>query len=85
MNNSVTDPTAHKVLVTCPPMLGMIDSFQGLFAQHGLTVTAPKVVQTLSVEELIELVPSMTAGSSATTPPPAPCSRPARPGGSRPP
>ena len=49
--------TTPKILVTCPPMLGMIDSFQGLFAQHGLTVTAPKVVQTLSVEELIELVP----------------------------
>ncbi|MBK1618569.1 phosphoglycerate dehydrogenase [Lamprobacter modestohalophilus] len=46
-----------NILVTCPPMLGMIDSFQDLFAQHGLTVTAPKVVQTLSVEELIELVP----------------------------
>lgn len=34
-----------KILVTCPPMFGMIDSFQGLFPQHGLTVTAPKVVQ----------------------------------------
>jgi D-3-phosphoglycerate dehydrogenase / 2-oxoglutarate reductase len=49
--------TTPKILVTCPPMLGMIDSFQGLFAQHGLSVTVPKVVQTLSVEELIELVP----------------------------
>ena len=46
-----------KVLVTCPPMLGMIDHFQPLFEHHGMEVTAPKVVQTLSVEELIEIVP----------------------------
>ncbi|TVS18355.1 MAG: phosphoglycerate dehydrogenase [Planctomycetaceae bacterium] len=46
-----------KVLVTCPPMLGMIDHFQPLFEQHGMEVTAPKVVQTMSVEELIEIVP----------------------------
>lgn len=46
-----------KVLVTCPPMLGMIDHFQPLFEQHGMEVTAPTVVQTLSVEELIEIVP----------------------------
>lgn len=46
-----------KVLVTCPPMLGMIDHFLPLFEQHGMEVTAPKVVQTMSVEELVELVP----------------------------
>lgn len=46
-----------KVLVTCPPMLGMIDSFRSIFEQHGVEVTAPKVVQTLSVEELKVLVP----------------------------
>jgi D-3-phosphoglycerate dehydrogenase len=46
-----------KVLVTCPPMLGMIDSFRPLFEKHGIEVTAAKVVQTLSVEELKELVP----------------------------
>ena len=46
-----------KVLVTCPPMLGMIDSFRPIFAQHGVEVTAAKVVQTLSVEELKVLVP----------------------------
>jgi len=38
-------------------MLGMIDSFQPLFDQHGWDVTAAKVIQTLSVDELIELVP----------------------------
>lgn len=38
-------------------MLRMIDSFRPLFAQHGATITTPDVVQTLSVEELKQLVP----------------------------
>ena len=46
-----------KILVTCPPMLRMIDSFRPLFAQHGDEITTPNVVQTLSVEELKTLVP----------------------------
>lgn len=46
-----------KVLVTCPPMLGMIDSFRPLFGRHGAELTAPRVVQILSVEELKALVP----------------------------
>ncbi len=46
-----------KILVTCPPMLRMIDSFRPLFAQHGAEITTPNVVQTLSVEELKTLVP----------------------------
>lgn len=46
-----------KILVTCPPMLRMIDSFRPLFAQHGAEITTPDVVQTLSVEQLKELVP----------------------------
>jgi len=46
-----------KILVTCPPMLRMIDSFRPLFAQYGAELTTPNVVQTLSVEELKQLVP----------------------------
>ena len=46
-----------KILVTCPPMLRMIDSFRPLFAQHGAEITTPDVVQTLSVDELKQLVP----------------------------
>lgn len=46
-----------KVLVTCPPMLGMIGSFEPLFAEQGIAVTAPNVVQTLSISELVDLVP----------------------------
>lgn len=38
-------------------MLGMIDSFRSIFVQHGVEVTTPNVVQTLSVEALKELVP----------------------------
>lgn len=46
-----------RILVTCPPMLGMIDSFAPIFEKYGVEVTAPKVVQTLSVAELKDLVP----------------------------
>lgn len=46
-----------KILVTCPPMLGMIESFGPIFSKFGVEVTAPKVVQTLSVEELKRIIP----------------------------
>ncbi len=46
-----------KILVTCPPMLGMIDTFRSTFERHGVQLTAPKVVQILTVEELKEIVP----------------------------
>lgn len=46
-----------KVLVTCPPMLGMIEEFRPLFEQRGVELTPAKVVQTLSEDELCELLP----------------------------
>ena len=46
-----------KILVTCPPMLGMIESFRHLFAERGIELSAPNVVQTMSVDELKEIVP----------------------------
>lgn len=46
-----------KVLVTCPPMLNMMEQFHHLFRDAGLCVHCPDVVQTLSEAELIELVP----------------------------
>lgn len=49
--------TPHKVLVTCPPMLGMIDDFRPIFEKFGMEITTPAVVQTLSEAELIELAP----------------------------
>jgi len=48
---------ALRVLVTCPPMLGMIETFRPLIEAKGMELSAPNVVQTLSVGELIELVP----------------------------
>ncbi len=45
-----------KVLVTCPPMLGMIDEFRPLFKKYGIELTTPDIVQTLSEETLKELV-----------------------------
>lgn len=46
-----------KVLVTCPPMLGMIEAFIPLAAVKGLELVPAKVTQTLSEEELITLLP----------------------------
>ena len=46
-----------QVLVTCPPMLGMIDTFRPLFAGKNVGLTTPNVVQTLSQDELKKLVP----------------------------
>ncbi len=47
-----------SVLVTCPPMLGLIDEFGEDFAAAGLDFTAARVTQVLSEDELIELVPN---------------------------
>lgn len=46
-----------KVLITCPPMLSMIDSFRHLFDARGIELTVPEVVQTLTEEELMKLLP----------------------------
>ena len=48
-----------KVLVTCPPMIGLIDKFKPLFSEKGINVDCPNVVQTLSVDELKSLVQSI--------------------------
>jgi len=46
-----------KIVVTCPPMLGMIDNFRSIFEKHDIEITTPEVIQTLTVEELKKLVP----------------------------
>ena len=46
-----------KVLVTCPPMLVMIDSFRHLFEEYDIELTTPNLVQTMSVDKLKEIVP----------------------------
>lgn len=50
-----------KVLITCPPMLRQLDEFRPLFAEKNLEVIAPNVVQVMTEEELIELVPTVDA------------------------
>ena len=47
-----------KILVTCPPMLGMRDQFLPKLETMGVEVHCADVVQTLTVDELIELVPN---------------------------
>lgn len=50
-----------KVLVTCPPMLRRIEEFRPLFTAKGIELVTPNVVQTLTEEELLVLVPQMDA------------------------
>lgn len=46
-----------RILVTCPPMLGMIDEFIGPAREQGFELVPARVTQVLSEEELIALVP----------------------------
>ncbi|MEK7991444.1 MAG: phosphoglycerate dehydrogenase [Thiotrichaceae bacterium] len=46
-----------KVLVTCPPMLGLIDEFIPIAAKKNIELVPAKVTQTLSEAELIKLLP----------------------------
>ena len=46
-----------RVLITCPPMLGKIDDLRYLFDQKQVDIFCPVMVQTLSEEELVRLVP----------------------------
>ena len=50
-----------KVLVTCPPMLKAIDEFRHRFEKQGLELVTPDIVQTLSEQELIGILPDMDA------------------------
>ena len=46
-----------KALFTCPSMLGMINQFRPACRTLGVDLTDTKVVQTLTLDELKELVP----------------------------
>jgi len=46
-----------RILVTCPPMLGLIDEFIPGAREQGFDLVPAKVTQTLSEAELIELLP----------------------------
>ncbi|WP_203561472.1 phosphoglycerate dehydrogenase [Ideonella livida] len=47
-----------KILVTCPPMLGMIQEFMPLAAAQGFELVPAQVTQTLSQDELCALLPA---------------------------
>lgn len=46
-----------KILVTCPPMLGLIDEFIPAAAERGFELVPAKVTQTLCEDKLVELLP----------------------------
>lgn len=46
-----------KILVTCPPMLGMREQFLPIVDEYGVEAVCADVVQTLSEEELIRILP----------------------------
>lgn len=52
---------ALKLLVTCPPMLRRIDEYCNLFAEKGIELITPNVVQVLTEEELINIIPQADA------------------------
>src|SRR5256885_975123 len=45
------------VLITCPPTLKAMDHYRARFTEQAVEVVTPNVVQTLSEEELIALLP----------------------------
>jgi D-3-phosphoglycerate dehydrogenase len=47
----------HKVLITCPPMLKQINEFKETFKNLKFDVTAPEIIQTMSENELIKILP----------------------------
>lgn len=53
----MTDTAPFRVLVTCPPMLGMLQSFKEIARSLGLELIPADVNQTLSEDELVSLLP----------------------------
>ena len=49
----------NKVLVTCPPMLGCIDSFIGYAREQNIELLPAEVTQTMSEEELVRRLPGV--------------------------
>lgn len=47
-----------KILVTCPPMLGMKEQFIPLLEQYGCEVHCPEFTQVMAEEELIKILPN---------------------------
>ena len=51
----------RRVLVTAPPMLGAIATFEPMLVDRGFEVVAPKIVQTMSEDELVAIIPEFDA------------------------
>lgn len=51
--------SSMKVLVTCPPMLGLIEEFIPAFEAKGLECVPAKVTQVMTEDELKAIVPQM--------------------------
>lgn len=51
----------HKVLVTCPPMLGMLEEFTDYANQLGLELIPAQTTQVLAESELIDQLPNYDA------------------------
>lgn len=47
-----------RVLITCPPMIKRIDEFRANFEEKGIEIYIPQIVQTLSEDELIAILPT---------------------------
>lgn len=50
-----------RLLISCPPMLGMIDHFQNTFNEFRFELVTPDITQCLTTEELIEILPGCDA------------------------
>ena len=48
-----------KVLITCPPMLRGINEFRSIFQEKGIELILPEVVQTMTEEDLIKILPEV--------------------------
>ncbi|MGE0484125.1 MAG: phosphoglycerate dehydrogenase [Gammaproteobacteria bacterium] len=49
--------SVRRVLVTCPPMVGLIEEFRPEMAARGMTCEVPAFTQTVPEARLLELVP----------------------------
>ena len=48
---------SYKILITCPPMLKNISHLEEYFKSMNIEVTTPDVIQTISEDDLINMVP----------------------------
>ena len=49
---------SYKVLITCPPMLKQIGMFKETFKRLDIDISTPDVIQTLTEDKLIEILPN---------------------------